>query len=151
MFDGEPEKRRLRDSIGFKMIAVGGLVVLMLIPLGMVGSLIGERESRQTAAETQVAATWGKSQLLSGPVLTVPYRQYWKDEKGNEQDLRLLRPLPPHGAQGRGEGPPREAAPGDLRDRGLPGRPALDGLVPAAELRLVAGPGRRTSSGTRPT
>ena len=45
MFDGEPEKRRLRDSIGFKMIAVGGLVVLMLIPLGMVGSLIGEREA----------------------------------------------------------------------------------------------------------
>jgi inner membrane protein len=85
MFDGEPQKRRLRDSVGFKMIAVGGLVVLMLIPLGMVGSLIGERESRQEAAGTQMAATWGKSQLLSGPVLTVPYRQYWKDEKGESK------------------------------------------------------------------
>jgi len=84
MLVNEPEKRRLRDSTGFKMIAIGGLVVLLLIPLGMVGSLIGEREIRQSAAASEVAATWGKSQLLSGPVLTVPYRQHGKNEKGDE-------------------------------------------------------------------
>ncbi|PYQ57958.1 MAG: cell envelope integrity protein CreD [Acidobacteria bacterium] len=84
MFAIESERRRLRDSTGFKMMAIGGLVILLLIPLGMVGSLIGEREHRQSAAADEVAATWGKGQLLSGPVLTVPYRQHGKNEKGDE-------------------------------------------------------------------
>jgi inner membrane protein len=85
MFENEPEKRRLRDSTGFKMLALGGLAGLLLIPLGMVGSLIGEREERRAQASAEVAATWGKSQLLGGPVLTVPYRQHGKDDKGKEQ------------------------------------------------------------------
>ena len=85
MFENEPEKRRLRDSTGFKMLALGGLVILLLIPLGMVRSLISEREGRRAQAAGEVAATWGKSQLLGGPVLTVPYRQHATDDKGKEQ------------------------------------------------------------------
>ena len=50
MFEVEPEKRRLRDATGFKMLALGGLVILLLIPLRMVGSLIGEREGRRAQA-----------------------------------------------------------------------------------------------------
>jgi inner membrane protein len=84
MFEMEPEKRRLRDSTGFKMAILGILVLLLLIPLGMVGSLISEREARREQAAGEVAATWGKSQLLGGPVLTVPYRQHTTDDKGKE-------------------------------------------------------------------
>jgi inner membrane protein len=84
MFSIESEKRRLRDSTGFKMMAIGGLVILLLIPLRMVGSLIQEREQRRTDAADEVAATWGNGQLLSGPVLTVPYRQHGKNETGEE-------------------------------------------------------------------
>ena len=84
MLVNEPEKRRLRDSIGFKMAIIGGLVILLLIPLGMVQSLIEEREHRRTEAADEVAATWGKCQLLGGPVLTVPYQQHSKDEKGKD-------------------------------------------------------------------
>jgi inner membrane protein len=84
MFESEPEKRRLRDSMGFKMIAVGGLAVLLLIPLGMVGALVGEREQRRAGVIREVAATWGKSQVLGGPVLTVPYQVHAKDEHGKE-------------------------------------------------------------------
>ncbi len=85
MFEIEAEKRRLRDSTGFKMLALGGLVILLLIPLGMVRSLIGEREERRVQASAEVATTWGKSQLLGGPVLTVPYRQHATDDKGKER------------------------------------------------------------------
>ena len=84
MFENEPEKRRLRDSTGFKMLALGGLVILLLIPLRMVHSLISEREERRAQASAEVATTWGKSQLLGGPVLTVPYRQHATDDKGKE-------------------------------------------------------------------
>jgi inner membrane protein len=95
MFENEPEKRRLRDSIGFKMIAIGGLALLLLIPLGMVGSLIEEREHRRTQAADEVASTWGKSQLLGGPVLTVPYQQHLKGGDGKDYvSISYVRFLP---------------------------------------------------------
>jgi inner membrane protein len=74
MFEIEPEKRSWRDSTGAKMAALGGLVILLLIPLGMVGSLTGERQQRQNEAATEVANLWGKPQILAGPVLTIPLK-----------------------------------------------------------------------------
>ncbi|HKI02174.1 MAG TPA: cell envelope integrity protein CreD [Thermoanaerobaculia bacterium] len=78
----EPEKRRLRDSAMVKMLAIGGLIVVLLIPLSMLKSLVNERQSRSGQVAQEVAATWGSSQVLAGPVLTVPYVQHVKNEKG---------------------------------------------------------------------
>lgn len=84
MLEGQPEKRRLRDSTSFKLLAIGGLIVILLIPLAMVGGLIDERERRQARVVEEIAGVWGRSQTLGGPVLTVPYRQHSRDEKGKE-------------------------------------------------------------------
>jgi inner membrane protein len=78
----EPQKRRLRDSAMMKLLVIGFLIVLLLIPLAMVGSLVMERRSRSGEAAEEVASTWGRSQVLAGPVLTVPYLQHVKNEKG---------------------------------------------------------------------
>ena len=88
MIPGELEKRRLRDSLMVKMLVIGFLILLLLVPLGMVGSLVRERQSRSGEAAEQVAATWGSSQTLAGPVLTVPYLQHVKNEKGVPVTLR---------------------------------------------------------------
>lgn len=82
MIPAEPQKRRLRDSAMVKMLVIGFLIVLLLIPLAMVGSLVQERRSRSGEAAEEVASTWGRSQVLAGPVLTVPYLQHVKNEKG---------------------------------------------------------------------
>jgi inner membrane protein len=83
MFDPvQPEKRRLRDSTLFKLLAVGFLALLLLIPLGMVSSLISERQARRDQVTQEVAASWGNSQVLGGPVLIVPYLVHGKDDKG---------------------------------------------------------------------
>lgn len=82
MIPAEPEKRRLRDSVMVKMLAIGFLILLLLVPLGMVGSLVRERQSRSGEAAEEVAASWGRSQTLAGPVLTVPYLRHVKNEKG---------------------------------------------------------------------
>ncbi len=82
MIPNEPEKRRLRDSTAVKLLVTGMLILLLLIPLGMVGSLVREREQRGQQVAEEVAASWGYRQVLAGPVLTVPYRWYTKDEKG---------------------------------------------------------------------
>lgn len=64
-----------------KLLVVSLLVIILLIPLGLIGNLIYERESRRDSAIAEVNQVWGQSQLISGPVVTVPYRVVWKDEK----------------------------------------------------------------------
>ncbi len=78
----EPQKRRLRDSAVVKMLVIGVLIVMLLIPLAMVGSLVSERQGRQQEAAQEVADSWGRPQVLAGPVLTVPYLVHFKNEKG---------------------------------------------------------------------
>jgi inner membrane protein len=82
MFANEPEKRRLRDSTAFKLVITGLLILVLLIPLGMVGSLVRERERRGGEVAQEMATIWGASQILGGPVLTVPYRLHTRNDKG---------------------------------------------------------------------
>lgn len=77
-----PEKRALRDSVIWKMLVIGLLVLALWIPLGMVRSLVYERQQRRDTVVREVASTWGNSQVLGGPLLTVPYQVHVRDEKG---------------------------------------------------------------------
>jgi inner membrane protein len=78
-----PQKRTLRDSVLFKMIVTGLLILALLIPLGMVSGLIRERSERRDSVVTEIGRTWGGAQVVAGPVLTVPYLAHGKDDKGN--------------------------------------------------------------------
>jgi inner membrane protein len=82
VFETDPQKRRLRDSAAVKMVIIGVLVLILLIPLAMVGSLVSERQGRQQQVAREVASSWGRPQVLAGPVLTVPYLVHFKNEKG---------------------------------------------------------------------
>lgn len=64
---------RLRRSWGAGLAAIGALSLLLQIPVSMIGGLIGEREQRRTEAVTEVSSKWGGEQVLTGPVLVVPY------------------------------------------------------------------------------
>lgn len=70
----ETERRRTwRDSKMVKVVGVGILVLLLLIPLGMVRGLVGERQDRQSTVQQSLAAVWGAAQTVGGPVLSIPY------------------------------------------------------------------------------
>ena len=56
----------------FKVLGIGLLALLMLVPLAQVEDLVREREARAAEATAQVAARWGGRQLVGGPVLVVP-------------------------------------------------------------------------------
>jgi len=86
----EPEKRKLRDSIVVKILAIGILVLLLLIPLSMVGSLVRERQARSEQVAAEVATTWGSSQTLGGPVLTVPYLVHYDKKPPMTSYARFL-------------------------------------------------------------
>lgn len=69
-----PEKMSwFRRSMTFRAVVVAVLVLLLLIPLAMVESLVREREWRKEEAVQEVGSTWGGSQTITGPVISVPY------------------------------------------------------------------------------
>jgi len=74
----------LKNSIFIKLITIGILILLLLIPVSMVRSLIREREYRQKDAIREVSEKWGEKQTIKGPVLTIPYKTYTKVYEGEE-------------------------------------------------------------------
>lgn len=58
-----------------KVLGVGLLALLMLLPLWKVQSLVEERQGMRQAAIDQIAQGWGGEQVLGGLVLAVPSRQ----------------------------------------------------------------------------
>lgn len=72
-----------RCATPFKMIGVTLLILLLLIPLGMIQSVLRERLGRRNEAVADITSKWGKDQSIVGPVLIVPYRypvKSWKEQ-----------------------------------------------------------------------
>lgn len=64
---------KIKNSIILKMFAIGFLALILLIPTGMIKSLISERAGRKNEAIREVSTKWGENQTIVGPILTVPY------------------------------------------------------------------------------
>ena len=54
-----------------KLGLIGFMSLLMLIPLGLVGSLVNERQGLQRYAETQIAEKWGAALIAGGPIAVI--------------------------------------------------------------------------------
>lgn len=80
----EPKKQKftswLKTSITARMIVVGFLMFVLLIPLEFVKTLITERSFRQQEVIQEINGKWGNEVLLSGPILRIPYKTY-REEK----------------------------------------------------------------------
>jgi len=55
------------------------LVLILLIPAAMIESLIQERKSRKQEVISEIGAKWGQKQTLTGPIISIPYKNYYKD------------------------------------------------------------------------
>ena len=64
---------KLKDSLPLKIALMGVLALLMLIPLAMVQSQISDRQQAAADSRDAVAASWGRAQTLTGPVLKFTY------------------------------------------------------------------------------
>ena len=71
-----------RNSIMLRIASIAILVLLLLIPASMIEDLIRERSSYRDAAIREVSSKWGEAQTITGPVLTLPYTTYFKDNEG---------------------------------------------------------------------
>lgn len=64
-----------------KLLLIAVLVLLMLIPVQMIMSLISERQERRTEVTTEIARSWGGSQIISGAYILLPYVETLPDNK----------------------------------------------------------------------
>src|SRR5689334_5883762 len=68
-----------------KLIGVGVLVLLLLIPLAMITGVLSDRLQRRNEAVSDITSSWGKEQNVIGPVLGIPYQYRYKTMK--EEDI----------------------------------------------------------------
>jgi inner membrane protein len=94
---------RFRDSPLARVLAVGFLVLLLQIPVGIIAHTIDERRTTRGEAIAEVTRTWGGAQELIGPILNVPFAERWKDPEGKEHERIAVRHFLPHTLVVRGQ------------------------------------------------
>jgi len=66
----------LKSSASVRMVMVGVLTLILLIPLSYIKSLINERQERQESVVNEINEKWGEEVLIYGPILKIPYKTY---------------------------------------------------------------------------
>jgi inner membrane protein len=75
-----------KSKVFVKGLLIAALVLLLMIPAYFVQELIKEREARQKEAFTEVSSKWAGKQIITGPVLVLPFWQ--TDSEGTVQRVR---------------------------------------------------------------
>lgn len=84
----ESKFSKLKTSTTIRMLMVGFLILVLMIPLTYIKYLIIERAERQESVISEINEKWGKEVLLYGPILKIPYKTYnkitYNKDKKNE-------------------------------------------------------------------
>ncbi len=80
-----PNRFAFFQSNTARMIMVGFLTLVLLIPLAFVQNLIQERSVRQKEVIAETSGKWGESVYLYGPIIKVPYKTYTESVLVNEK------------------------------------------------------------------
>src|SRR5713101_58327 len=70
-----------RQSTIIKLLGVGALVLVLLIPLMMITGVLSDRLSRRNEAVADITSSWGREQNVIGPVLGIPFQYKFKAVK----------------------------------------------------------------------
>jgi inner membrane protein len=63
----------LTESIIIKLLSIGFLLLILMIPASWIENLINERQTRADEVVSEVSDKWSGSQTISGPVLVIPF------------------------------------------------------------------------------
>ncbi len=78
----EAWSRWIKHSVMLKLATITFLMLLLLIPSGMIQSIIYEREMLSASVIEETSASWANQQVITGPILSVPlyYEKLEEDE-----------------------------------------------------------------------
>ena len=82
-------QRRLRYPALVELIILGGIALVLLGALAMIHGLVAERAQRARSVRSEIASSWGGSQIIGGPALIVPYRMRYIDGSGTARIATL--------------------------------------------------------------
>ncbi len=82
------EQEQWYQTITFKLLTIGALVLVLLIPLSMVKSVIHEREQTDHEVEMEIMQQWGGPQVVSGPIMHIPVTYINTDKDGKTQKIK---------------------------------------------------------------
>jgi len=83
-------QKKLFLKIGFILI----LILLLMIPNMLIQGLIYERQGLESQTQRDIAASWGPSQKMMGPILSIPYTNEYTTDDGTTTHDHVLRVLP---------------------------------------------------------
>ncbi|TLX76602.1 cell envelope integrity protein CreD [Labilibacter sediminis] len=84
----------LLNSLTIKMIVIAAMILLLLIPLGMIKSVIRERESNNREVQLEMMRQWGNQQEISGPILHIPIIQTIQERGESKSVKRWIHIMP---------------------------------------------------------
>jgi len=97
------EKKSIFQSSTAKMIMVGILILVLLVPLTLVQDLIVERSVRQKEVISETTSKWGNSVYFYGPILKIPYKDpmtgrnnyayFFPEKLNNKSEVTMEKPL----------------------------------------------------------
>lgn len=62
-----------RNALSIKIVLIGVLILILLIPLAMIRGLISERADTADMATNEVQDKWSGPQLITGPCISIPF------------------------------------------------------------------------------
>ena len=84
----------LKNSLTLKVIVLGMLWLMLLIPLAMTSGLRRDRSNRAAEAEKEVSAKWGAPQRIVAPVMQIGLVRTEETKKGTTKKHEVLTLLP---------------------------------------------------------
>lgn len=73
-----------RESVMIKLISIGFLIIILLLPSSWIQDLIYERQVRAAQVMTEVSGKWSGNQTVSGPILIIPYIRLETIDRGKD-------------------------------------------------------------------
>ncbi|MFM7859554.1 MAG: cell envelope integrity protein CreD [Flammeovirgaceae bacterium] len=74
----------IKDSVMIKLLSIGFLLLILMIPNSWIQSLITERQQRAESVVNEISEKWSGDQTVSGPVLVIPFLKREKIDKGKD-------------------------------------------------------------------
>lgn len=86
--------KNIKHSLGIRLSIIGFLTLILLIPALLIQNLISERELRRDSVADEISQKWGSEQAIVGPVISIPYKHFFKSEDNIVQTIRYAHFLP---------------------------------------------------------
>jgi inner membrane protein len=79
---GQENPQPKKHATTLKLLMLGALSLLLLIPTFFIGDIIRERSSLKESVQFEIGDKWGHEQIITGPIISLPYQLLSTQEDG---------------------------------------------------------------------